>query len=74
MAGRPAVFRLDSLSSDDGLDSENEAGWEVVGGPDGPPGPRARWRRLARHILRVWALRRLWGHLGQALRRYKTLR
>ena len=32
----------------------------------------ANWWRLARHILRVRQLRRLWGNLGGVLRRYRS--
>ena len=73
MADSPAVYRLDA-DSDDDADTGGEAEWELVARAGAPADPLGRWRRLARHIQRVWALRRLWGHLGGALRRYRSLR
>ena len=74
--GRPTAFRLD-FEDEDSDDSGGSSEWSFAERdirPEATADALARWRRLVRHIFRVWALRRVWGHLGGTLRRYRGLR
>ena len=72
--GHPAVYDLDSGDEYSDVSGVYGDDWDWVTPPDAAALALERWRRIVRHIRRVWALRRRWGLLGGTLRRYRGLR
>ena len=72
-AGGAPGWEFADIDYDAEEDAGGAPGWEFAAPRGSPTIPLARWQRIIRHLRRVWALRRLWGHLGGALRRYRAL-
>ena len=72
-AGGAPGWELADFDFDAEEDASDAPGWEFAAPRGSVTGPLARWQRIFRFLWRVWALRRLLGHLGGALRRYRAL-